>query len=285
MENINRYELITDYEFKNSYHNKFIKGIKKLSEKDNIEIFPNFYTYLEKFLPVRAYHKSGTISIFPFPFYKIRYNRMMLFTNGESIHDIVSGLKEQTGEKCFLFFTVEFFYHFNKYVYISESGKFFYSDGTYLGNDVDELCTNIFEKRIGIHQFICDRIFLTLRRQGWNKSRKADISHIRDEFEKKGKEFFPTAERFFEEFTGIRIKFWFGGYYSREHIIGSERTYITSNREAIQKRINEDVICIGSEDEFTYFIGRSGAFYISFHDSICNIGNDQFAFLTWLAME
>lgn len=287
MNEIKDYELVFDNDFKSRFYERTINGIKKFSQKENIEVFEQFYDFIEEYLPFRATSANTRIDLIDlyviwFAFFK--YNRIMLFTDGESLHDICNRLKAQTGEKCFPIFFI-YYYHFEKYIFITENGRFFYSDGTYLGKGLEELCQSIFEEKVGIEPYVCNKIFVTLKRQGWYEGRKTDISHIRKEFEEKGKELSPAAEKFFEEFMGVRIKFWFGGYHTRYYEIGHKKNHIRNFDMKYTKIIGEDVICIGDADEYLYYIGKSGNFYIGRSFTTINLGKDPFIFLTWLAFE
>lgn len=295
-----------DWNYRKKHEEAYYKALKKFSNREDIPLFSSVYDFAEKhyceFTYMDKCFGKDHIKMYPIMFEKFKYNRYLLYTNGETLHNLTHNLENKINEKCFPVIELRMYYHFIKIAFITESGKFYLDNGEYLGFDYLNVADNFFTKDIGVSYTVCKNIFVSLKKAGWYEGRKVDISLVREIYKQAGLELFSKAEKFFEEFTGITIKFWFGGQqYYHEYTIGdSEVNFFHNLRpEEIQKylkfrydesikrfeEIGERVLQIGSAG-YQFFMGESGKFYVTLPpDHLFCIGDDPFVFISWLYLQ
>ncbi|MBE6877171.1 MAG: hypothetical protein E7496_10735 [Ruminococcus sp.] len=254
-------KFIHDYE-------AYCKHLETHLKKYHLTLFPTAQKFIEDNYTV-FYHGQYAVMINSF---LDDYNQIKLLMNGKSLSAISEKLSADIGEMIFPAVRVYIYHTLIRFIFISESGKFYLDNGQYLDDDYHRIIDGIFSETLKIPILVCDRILTSLQRHGWNQNRKLDISEIRKQYHLWKYEMFPSAVAFFEEIPCSEYHSWFESEGYRDILI--------KPANICDKRIAENYLCIGYGCERAFFIGESGRFYARIFSSLLEFPT-MYEFFTW----
>ena len=249
---------------------RYMNHLQAYVKKNNLIFFDSAKKFITKNFFNQLKNKKYVIDLLVVS--SLMYNRQKIYLNGKEFSTICQELYATSNENIFPVIEIHTYTYLRRYILISESGKFYLDDKTYLGDNYSQIIENILCGNIDIPIMTCDKIFISLERHGWQKNKKQDIIHIKEKYKQFNRKMFPKAIAFFEEIPIGKYKHWFSDKGYDEFQIRPINTFH-------QNRIPENHLCIGSGVESLFYIGESGKFYIE-HYKLYQFSN-VYEFLTW----
>lgn len=213
--------------------------------------------------------------------------------NGISLEQVMNRISSEQNEVCLPVAEVCLKTSYRRFIFLTETNRFFLDDGTYLGDNYLDIINKIFNHEIVIEPIRCDKIFDTLKRHGWSENKKQDISGIVEEYHEIGIELFPAAKAFYEIVPqGVYIDwFYTHGTSFQSVIIGDIKSQLRYLKEPQNyfKEIDEKLVKIcrlQGYSSYTIFLSESGKFYVDFYkNKMYYITDDIYLFVQWFLMK
>lgn len=219
---------------------------------------------------------------------------MKIYLDGVTVEDIIRKISYEQNETCFPVAQIRFKKSYIRYIFLTESNKFFFDNGVYLGNNYRDVIDKIFNNKIEIRPVLCEKIFVTLTRHGWSESKKQDISSVVNEYRELGIELFPAAKKFFEIVPQGKYIDWFftHGESLQTVVVGKPRLFsLKDYLENPEKYFNiageklVEVIQFFGFEGYRIYISESGKFYFESLHQIHYITDNIYLLVQWFLMK
>lgn len=261
--------------------------MKHFANENNIQIFEAVERFYQENFGYQYGCEIDMIQCFCY----LKLEQVKLNLNGLGIEEVMKRISSEQNEACLPVIEVCLKTSYRRFIFLTESNKFFLDNGVYLGNNYQNIINKIFNNEITVEPILCYKIFDTLARHGWSKNKNQNISDIVEEYHELGIELFPTTKSFFEIVPQGEYIDWFytHGNSHQRVIVGKPKSrlcylknYLKDSEKyfnVVREKLVEICQLIGFASYHVYF-SESGKFYVDFNSSeIHYITDDVYLFV------
>ncbi len=171
-----------------------VDRVQKFANNNNVQFFEAARRFFSENYGYLYWREIDVV--YWFTYARIGHTKVSL--NGISLERVMNKISSEQNEACLPVAEICLKTAYRRFIYITESNRFFLDDGTYLGNNYLNIINRIFSNEIVVEPIRCNKIFDTLKRHGWGENKKQNITDIIEEYRECEIDVFPTVKTFYE---------------------------------------------------------------------------------------